>query len=187
MGKKKEAAGTDAPAEIPVIDMEDLDVFTVEDVSDVGNGEPLFANFVYEDWALLSARMEFHFLVHSFKKDLNDPDRPSFTEQHYLYYYHKYHKKNFKLNMFSVEKLDEFVSLIQDTIVINEAKFFEAVKPEDESTFSFVKLAEEHRRDRSRRYDAGDETALIKFKKPQPAATAENGGDARGGRDSKGK
>eukprot|EP00438_Fugacium_kawagutii_P015722 Skav235345 [mRNA] locus=scaffold520:1253293:1253487:- [translate_table: standard] len=41
---------------------------------------PLFEKFQYEDWTLLSTRYELHLLLHSFKKDLNDPDRPSFGE-----------------------------------------------------------------------------------------------------------
>jgi len=67
-------------AEPKEIDMEELDVLSVEDVMDVGNGEPLFANFAYEDWTLLSLRYELHLLLHSFKKDLNDPDRTSWRE-----------------------------------------------------------------------------------------------------------
>merc|ERR1719442_158301 len=58
--KKKEAEekGDEAPKEDPQIDMDELDVFAVENVSDVGNGEPLFANFAFEDWLLLSTRYE---------------------------------------------------------------------------------------------------------------------------------
>ena len=36
--------------------------------------------FVYEDWTLLSTRYELHLLLHSFKADLDDPDRPSFGD-----------------------------------------------------------------------------------------------------------
>merc|ERR1740121_3143546 len=56
------------------INAEDLDVFAVDDVTDIGNGEPLFANFVYEDWTLLSLRFELHLLAHAFKHDLADPE-----------------------------------------------------------------------------------------------------------------
>merc|ERR1719473_824753 len=117
--KKKEEAGETAEAEeaAPMeINMEDLDVFGVTDVGDVGNGEPLMAHFVYEDWALLNARYQFHLLLHAFRKDLNDPDRPSFGEKHMLFYYHKYYKKNFQLNGFNVTKFGDFVELIKDTI-----------------------------------------------------------------------
>ena len=51
-----------------------------QDILDLGNGMPLFEKFQYEDWTLLSTRYELHLLLHSFKKDLEDPDRPSFGE-----------------------------------------------------------------------------------------------------------
>merc|ERR1712070_1220253 len=35
---------------------------------------------------------------------------------------------------------------------------------------SFVKMTEEHRRERQRRIDAGDETARLKFQRTTPAA-----------------
>ena len=31
------------------VDFEDLDVMAVTDIADLGNGQPLFANFAYED------------------------------------------------------------------------------------------------------------------------------------------
>merc|ERR1711979_133137 len=58
----------------------------------------------------------------------------------------------------------------KDTLNIasTEPCFFEALLTEDTQQEQFVKLAENHRRDRVRRVDAGDETAQIKF--PRPAA-----------------
>merc|ERR1719204_939731 len=97
---KEEKAKAEEPMEI---NAEDVDVFSVKDVCDLGNGEPLFANFVYEDWALLSTRYELHLLLHAFKKDLNDPDRPSFTEAHLAYYYQKYFRKSFSIKSFGVD------------------------------------------------------------------------------------
>lgn len=165
------------------INAEDLDVFSIEDVTDIGNGEPLFAHFVYEDWALLSARCEFHLLLHAFKQDLNDPDRPSFTEGHMPFYYNKYFKKSFNLKNFGVEKLADFVDLIKDTLTITEEKsFLESVLSEDTPPDIFVKLTEDHRRERQRRMDAGDETAKLKFTRPapppprQPQSGAQSGG-----------
>jgi len=162
--RKKDAEDGAAPAPLPVINMEDLDVFTVEDVCDVGTGEPLFADFVYEDWTLLSARFEFHLLLHAFRKDLNDPDRPSFKEEHSIFYYNKYFNKPFDLKHYGIGELKGFVDLIRDTISINdETSFLETAHKEDTELAYFVKLAEEHRRERQRRLDAGDETAAIKF------------------------
>merc|ERR1712194_844542 len=49
-----------------------------------------------------------------------------------------------------------------DTVSI-KADFLQAVKGEDEAHSNFVKAVEEHRRDRERRSEAGDETAKLKF------------------------
>jgi len=170
MKKKLEEEGKgDEEPEIKELDVDDIDVFTVEDANDLGNGEPLFANFVYEDWVLINARFEFHLLIHSFKKDLNDADRPTFGENHMPFYYHKYYKKNFKPEMYSVKKSKDFIELIKDVASIDDKSFFHASKTEDEVHATFMKLAEENRRERTRREDAGDETAALKF--PRPAAT----------------
>jgi len=180
--KKKEEeakeAGQEAPEEEDAkpaeINAEDLDVLNIpdNDVIDIGNGEPLFANFVYEDWTLLSLRFEFHLMLHAFKKDLNDSDRPSFSETHAAFYYNKYFKKTLSLKTFNLENFAGLIELLQDTIKISEAdsKFLQCLQDEDASHATFMKLAEDNRRDRQRRLDAGDETAKLKFNKPSPGA-----------------
>jgi len=173
--KKKEAEekGDEAPKEDAKmeIDFEELDVFAVEDVKDLGDGRPLFSDYVFEDWTLLSVRYELHILLHCFKKDLNDPDRPSFSEKDLAFYYNKYFKKQFGLKTFAVEKLADLADLIKDTFSINEkTTFLEAALTDDTPITNFVKLTEDHRRERQRRLDAGDETAELKFPRnhPQP-------------------
>lgn len=161
----EEPEGESKPMEI---NMEDLDVLGVEDITDVGNGEPLFANFVYEDWALLSIRYEFHLLLHAFKKDLDDPERPSFSEDHFEFYYQKYFRKPFVLKNFSVGKLVDLADLIKDTVTIGENRFLRVERADDTPIATFVKYTEEHRRERERRMDAGDETAQLKFIRPTP-------------------
>jgi len=169
------------PIELPKIDMEDLDVFGVEDIDDVGTGEPLYANYVYEDWSLLTARFECHAMLHSWKKDLDDPDRPSFQESHMSFYYTKYFKKNFQLTNFNCKAFKDFVSLIKDTMVVNEkSTLLEGVLPEETPIANFIKITEDHRRDRQRRVDAGDETALLKFSRPSPAPPSRPPGAAQG-------
>eukprot|EP00930_Biecheleria_cincta_P069928 TRINITY_DN575_c0_g3_i1.p1 TRINITY_DN575_c0_g3~~TRINITY_DN575_c0_g3_i1.p1 ORF type:complete len:877 (-),score=289.78 TRINITY_DN575_c0_g3_i1:28-2658(-) len=158
-------------AEPKEIDMEELDVFTVEDVMDCGNGEPLFANFAYEDWTLLSLRYELHLLLHFFKKDLNDPDRPSFGEKHFGYYYNKYFKKNWNLQLFAVKKLEEVLDIVKDTATVGDGGFLKPEQAEETAVEQFAKLTEEHRRERERRVDAGDETAKLKFNRPAPPAS----------------
>jgi len=170
--KKKAAAeaaekGEEAPpAEDKEIDVEDLDVAGVEDVTDIGNGEPLFANFAFEDWHMLAARYEFHLLVQSFKKDLDDADRPSFTTKDFGFYYQKYFKKAFNVRSFAREKVEQVLDLMKDTVKIDgPSSFLTNVLAEDTDASQFVKLAEDHRRERTRRMDAGDETAELKFPK----------------------
>jgi len=169
-------------AEPKEIDMEELDVMSVEDVMDVGNGEPLFANFAYEDWTLLSLRYEMHLLLHFFKKDLNDPDRPSFGEKHFGYYYNKYFRKTWNLQVFVVKKLEEVLDLIKDTATLPDGGSLKAEQAEETSVETFAKLTEDHRRERERRVDAGDETAKLKFNRPAPPASkpAEKGGSGKG-------
>mmetsp|Transcript_107201 Transcript_107201/g.169256 ORF Transcript_107201/g.169256 Transcript_107201/m.169256 type:complete len:972 (+) Transcript_107201:60-2975(+) len=169
----------------PDITAEDVEVDTVEDVTDIGTGEPLFANFVYEDWTLVAMRYELHLLIHAFRKDLNDPDRPSFQETHLPYYYEKYYGKSFVLKNFGVEKMEDFLEMIEDSIVLAEgSSMLESKLAEDMALTQFIKLAEEHRRDRARRVDAGDETAQLKFKKPAPppprGPTRSDRGDDKG-------
>merc|ERR1740121_1744341 len=78
------------------VDFEKLDVFGVEDILDVGAGEPLFMQFAFEDWTMMTLRYEIHLLTHSFKKDVNDPDRIGIHADHLSFYYNKYFKKQLR-------------------------------------------------------------------------------------------
>jgi len=150
------------------INADDIEPLTVEDVTDIGSGEPLFAEFAYEDWALLSLRVELHLMVHAFRMTLDDPDRPSVHESHVTFYYTKYFKKNLLTKNYGLAKFKDLVDLVKDTITIKEDGMLQTLLQEDEKHSSFVKFAEEHRRDRQRRVDAGDETALLKFPRAVP-------------------
>lgn len=167
--EKKEGEEGDAPAEEEEekkeIKAEDVDSFSVEDVMDIGSGEPLFANFHFEDWALVSLRFELHILIHAFRHDLNDPDRQSFHEEHLPFYYNKYFKKPFNVKYFGVSKLSSLIDMVKDTVEIKNSTM-ESQLSEDTPYDNFVKLSEDHRRDRQRRIDAGDETASLKFQRP---------------------
>jgi len=169
--KKKEAEekGDEAPQADMEIDPDEIDVSTVDDINDIGSGEPLFSNFAFEDWTMLSARYEIHLLLLSFKKDLNDADRPSFTAKDLAFYYNRYFKKAFNIRTFGMDKVEKLVDLMKDTVKItSESSFLDAQLGEDTLSTNFVKLTEEHRRERQRRMDAGDETAELKF--PRVAA-----------------
>merc|ERR1712137_1359929 len=84
--EKKPAKGEEAKPE-------QKDLFEVTDVNDIGNGEPLFALFTFEDWALFTLRYELHLLAEAFKKDVNDPERVGIPEGHIAFYFNKYFKK----------------------------------------------------------------------------------------------
>jgi len=162
--KEGEEKGETPAAEEMDINFEDLDVETVADVADIGTGEPLFSNFMYEDWQLLTVRRELLLLVNSFKKDLNDPERTGFGEKDLSFYYQKYFKRAFSLQNFNCQSLQALVDLIPDTLSISpETKFLEAVQPDDIVDAALVKIVETQRRDRQRRLDAGDESAELKF------------------------
>ena len=46
-----------------------------------------------------------HLLVHAFKHDINDPQRPSFQEQHLAFYYNTYYGKQFAAKLYGVPML----------------------------------------------------------------------------------
>ena len=155
----------------------------MEDINDIGNGEPLFGQFQYEDWVLLSTRYELHMLAHSFKKDLNDPDRPSFHLKHLGFYYQKYYRKAWSFQQFGVKEFEDLIELVKDSVSVDANGHLKADEPEDTPLERFVKLTEDNRRERQRRIDAGDETARLKFSRPA-APQAQRGndrGDGKGG------
>merc|ERR1719506_181605 len=149
----------------------ELDVFAVKDINDIGEGEPIFANFEYEDWCLLSLRYEAHLLPHAFRHDVSttDPDRQGFLEKNFGHYYELYYKKAFHLEVFNRSSLQEVLEFVSDSARVNtETSFVESVLDADKLPEHFMRITEDHRRDRLRRTDAGDETAILKFSKPCP-------------------
>uniref|UniRef100_A0A7S1F936 Uncharacterized protein n=1 Tax=Noctiluca scintillans TaxID=2966 RepID=A0A7S1F936_NOCSC len=149
--------------ELPVIDPEEVEVFDVEDVCDIGSGEPLFSCFTFEDWALLGIRFELQLLLLAFKKDLDDPERTNFHESHLPFYYGKYFKKQLNMRFFGTDKVTDLIALITDTIELKPDGMAECLLAEDTPHSNILKLAEAHRRERQRRLDAGDETAALNF------------------------
>eukprot|EP00927_Polykrikos_kofoidii_P016231 TRINITY_DN17309_c0_g1_i1.p1 TRINITY_DN17309_c0_g1~~TRINITY_DN17309_c0_g1_i1.p1 ORF type:complete len:952 (-),score=239.03 TRINITY_DN17309_c0_g1_i1:137-2992(-) len=176
---KKPEGGKDADEtkEDDEAEGDDLDIFSVEDVCDVGNGEPLFAAFGFEDWAMLQLRYELYLMVQAYKKDVNDPERIGIHDSHLTFYYAKYFHKNFSPKHFGHNTNQELVDMVKDTVTINPRTLVLASQLSDdvETLEIFVKLTEEQRRERQRRIDAGDETARLKFSAmamQQPKAAA---------------
>jgi len=151
------------------LDREEVDIFGIENICDMDSeGTPLFSNFAFEDWALLSLRFELHLLVHSFRHDANDPERTGIHPEHLAFYYNRYYKKALNSKNYGVETVDELLELVKDTVLADsKSKVAESMVTDDlETNEIFVKLTEENRRDRSRRVDAGDESAKLKFSRP---------------------
>lgn len=158
--RKAEEAGEDIDEEVD----DEVDIFLVEDVSDVGNGVPLFADFAMEDWALLQLRMELYYLQSAFRKDVDDPERASIPDAHIAFYYNKYFKKTLNAKNFGKNTNSDLYALVKDTVKIHETESIlcSALEDEPHSFDIFVKLAEEHRRERKRRLEAGDESQKLK-------------------------
>jgi len=149
------------------LDRQELDIFGVDDIMDMGTGEPLFSSFAFEDWALLSLRFELHLLVHSFMRDCNDTERTGIDPDHLAYYYTKYYKKALNPKSYGVETVKDLIFMVSDTVV-PVLKVVESQLDDDlETNEVFVKLTEEARRERQRRLDSGDQTAQLKFQRPQ--------------------
>lgn len=183
--KAEEAAkGGDGEAKEDDDDIEDnaqdVDIMAVEDVTDVGNGEPLFKDFNFEDWALMQLRYELYLLRIAFMKDVNDPERVGVHETHLAFYYTKYFRKQLTPKHFNVSTNTELTNLVKDTITWDseDKVLCTSVDEELENVNIFVKMTEESRRDRQRRIDAGDETARLKFSAmaiQQPTSTPKAG------------
>lgn len=148
------------------VDFPHLDVFNVEDVTDVGAGIPLFRDFRPEDWTLAALRVELHLLIKFFKVDSKDKDRTAIHVDHLAFYYNKYWKKQLNPKQFGMEDVQGVLGLVRDTIFLNK-NVVQTLLPEDFETFSmFAKLAEEERRYRGLQIDLGKEEAKLKFSYP---------------------
>lgn len=145
------------------LEQSELDVFGCEDICDILSGEPLFANFAFEDWALLSLRFEMHLLVHAFKRDCGDPERTGFPPEHLQFYFQRYYKKALNPKNYGAEKVEELIRMVGDTVVVCARVIESQLAPELEGNGIFVMLTEEARRERQERIDGGDESAKLKF------------------------
>jgi len=160
--KAEEPEEEEEPEEMEV-DSE-LDVFGVSDVCDIGKGRPLFADFTFEDWALMSLRFELHTLAHAFKQDVNDAERMGVHVDHLVFYYNKYFRKELNSKYFGVENFEELAGFVGDSAKISSKKVLESHLSGDLDSFDiFVKLTEECRRERLLLIDSGKEEAVLKF------------------------
>jgi len=162
--KAEEPEEEDEEPEQMEVDSE-FDIFSVTDICDTGKGRPLFADFTFEDWALMSLRFELHTLAHAFRQDVNDLERVGVHVDHLLFYYNKYFRKNLNSKYFGVETFEELVQFVSDSAKFNSKnKVLESHLAGDLDSFDiFVKLTEECRRERHLLIDSGKEEAVLKF------------------------
>jgi len=175
---EKKKAGEEPEEEAEETKDEELDIFAVENVCDVGNGDPLFVDFAFEDWALMTLCYELFLLVQAFMHDADDEDRKGIHETNLSYYYNKYYHKTLTAKHYGKETNQAVLDMIKDSVAIDKDSSIlgSNLEPDVEAVDIFVKLTEEGRRERTRRLDAGDETARLKFNpmlsqvtKPAPA------------------
>ena len=148
-----------------------LDIFSVEDVNDIHDGEPLYSLFEPADWALLQLRYEIYLLQEAFKKDVNDPDRSAIPEPHLSFYYNRYLKKQLNPGTFGLKNNTELLQMIKDVVTLSgdPAVLTSQLDGQLDSPEIFVKLTEEERRERKRRAEAGEETSALKYIPPTAA------------------
>jgi len=146
---------------------QDLDIFGVDDVLDIAaadgkGGPPLFRDFQPEDWALMNFAFELNLLLHSFQRDVDDPDRAGVYINHLDFYYKRYFGKELRPRDFGVATLADAVDLVGDGAIYVTPKgvVTSELPAEMESYGVFAKLVENARRYRLLRLDLGDDVAL---------------------------
>lgn len=118
---------------------------------------------------MLTLRFELHLLVHSFRIDVDDAERPTFHENHLSFYYYRYFKKQLNVKSFGAESNIDLVKLVQDTVELDADKsVLDAQLAEDTPFEMFIRLTEDHRRERKHLCDCGDESAALKLSRPPP-------------------
>lgn len=159
------------------VDLRD-DPARVKDIHNAdGDGTPLYANFRYEDWVLLSWRYELHLLVHSFAADVGDADIPGITPEHVAHYYGVYFgtKCDWQAKL-GVPDVRKALDLLREPLTLGDSALGQEVLQSqleaDATLDDFVKGVEAYRRDRKRRLDAGDESVLLSFPRPTAAKKA---------------
>jgi len=168
---KSEAQDTPQSSEVAVkasdgpVDIMEVDLFAVEDIDDIGDGELMYKHFSQEDWMLVSLRAELHLLLHAFRRDVNDPERTGFHEKHFDHYYSLYCRgRHFSLAAYGAKAVGDLVALVHDTIELTKPGMqLEALHPAETPFHNFVRLAEEERRNRQCAIDSGDSSAALKF------------------------
>eukprot|EP00439_Symbiodinium_sp_Y106_P048707 s460_g6.t1 len=148
----------------------------------------LCSQFSWEDWILLSLRVELYLMVHSFRKDCTDPDRPGIHVDNVPFYYNRYFRKTFAANHYGFEANEKVIDLVKDTVSLGERNMLTPELGEELDNFDlFLKLTEEGRRERDLNIDLGEDEAILKFNQavlmsqlPIPGGSQNNKGYQKG-------
>lgn len=131
---------------------------------------------------LLTLRYELHLIVHAYRKDMDDEERPSFHESHLDFYYNKYFRKTLDFKNYGVANAAELTKIVKDVMEIeSKSSILDAQVSDDTPLDNFVRLTEEHRRERTHRVDLGDESGKLNLVRPREPHRGYQQGGARGG------
>lgn len=139
---------------------------------------PVYASFQYEDWALLRWRFELHLLVHGFLTDVEDGEFIGVPTKHIAFYYQLYWKQHFSPSNLGCKSFNEVVAMMDDTFKTEEkgkGRFLKSLFEKDADFDKFVDLVEEARLDRTRRIEAGDESAVLEIPRADVRAVRSDG------------
>jgi len=153
------------------------DVKSIQDVHDIdGKGTPLYALFKYEDWVVFSWRYELHLLCQAFLIDAADPEREGIPEVHVEHYWKIYFHHHFEPRKLGAASLDAALKVLKEPLRLVDAesgpRLLQSTLDKETPFEVFVASVEAYRRDRTRRIEAGDESANLVM----PKKTAPKGG-----------
>jgi len=144
--------------------------------------------FTEEDWMLANIRFELVNIVHAFKEDVNDADRPSFPPALTDSYYKSYVNKSFHPMNFACESVENLVTEhLSDCIAVDEKGLLAAKLDKDIPLEQIWDLVEVARVRRETRVGSGDELYDLKFSASRPFKGQQRGGNDRRKDDARGR
>ncbi|CAD7926065.1 unnamed protein product [Amoebophrya sp. A120] len=129
---------------------------------------PVMEGFSEEDWMLAQLRVEMHALLHSFLND-SDAERLGFTPPNLPFYYMLYASRPFNLQSYGLHTPEKLADLIPDVVRFEDGMLMPQL-PLGSTAEDLIMLTEQARVVRKDKYDAGDDTAALKFQAFAPKA-----------------
>jgi len=145
---------------------DEAQIFEATNICDIGDAKPLASNFGFEHWTMLALRFELHLLVHAFKRDSKSG---TLVQDQVAFYYNKYYSKMLTPSNYGLQRIDDVLNLIDNTVVTVDRVVESQLTDELHSNDIFLRLAEDDRQVRQRRVDSGDTSAILRVVE-RPAA-----------------